>query len=139
MSIAKREVDALKKSLEEIKRELEVRFSVEMQFAEYCPKPPSLFEYLVLYNTAPATNPQELKLNRFTRGNFRSTGFLPIPSEKSYRTVWRMGDTLKPTIMTKNRKELNFWFDRAIAKGLRPDIIIRAGKFEMEEVNTSHI
>jgi hypothetical protein len=139
MPIAKKEVDALKKSLEEIKQELKVRFNVEIQFAEYRPKISSLFEYFVLYNTALSTNPRELKVNRFGRGNFRSTGFLPIPSEKSYRTVWRMGDTLKPSIITKNSKQLNFWFDRAIAKGLRPDIIVRVGKFETEEVNTSHI
>lgn len=139
MPIAKKEVDTLKRNLEEIRQELGVRFNIEMEFAEYNPKPSSLFEYFVLYNAVLSTNPTELRLNRLTRGNFRSTGWLPIPSEKSYKTIWKMGDTLKPVIITRNSKQLNFWFDRAIAKGLRPDIVVRTGKFEMKDETSSHI
>ncbi len=129
--IYKKEFLKLKDSLEQLKKELFGRFSVEMQHAEFRPRPSALFEYFVLYNAAMATNPLKLVLNRLSRGDFRAVGTLPIPSEKSYRTVWKMGETIKPTIVTQNRHELDFWFDRATVRGLRPDIVVRTGKFEL--------
>jgi len=137
--IAKKELNSLKKNLGKLKHELEVRFKVVLHFAEYNPQPSSLFEYFVLFNAAIATNPKELILNRLTRGNFRSVGFLPIPALRSYRTVWKMGDTLKPTIITRNSKQLNYWFDRSIAKRLRPDIVVRTGKYFFKSGSNSHV
>ena len=139
MPIAKKELDALTKSLQILRQELEVKYNILFYFTESNPKPSSLFEYLVLFNAVIATNPKELILNRLTRGNFRSTGFLPIPSIKSYSTVFKMGDTLKPSITTKNNKQLNYWFDRSIAKGLRPDIVVRTGNYNFNSENNSHI
>jgi hypothetical protein len=110
-----------------------------MQYAETSPRPSALFEYYVLYNAALATKPLEFILNQISRGNFRAVAGLPIPSVKSYRTVWRMAQTIKPTITTKNGRAFGYWFDRALVKGLRPDIVIRPGLFEIEGEATSHI
>lgn len=137
--IYKKDFLALKGSLEKLKKELLERFGVEMQYAEFRPRPSALFEYFVLYNAALATNPRKVFLNRVSRGDFRAVGTLPIPSEKSYRTVWRMGETIKPTIVTQEDHELDFWFDRATVRGLRPDIVVRAGKFELTGAISSHV
>jgi hypothetical protein len=137
--IYKKEFLKLKDSLAQLKEELLACYSVEMQYAEFRPRPSALFEYFVLYNAAMANNPRKLVLNRVSRGDFRAVGTLPIPSEKSYRTVWRMGETIKPTIVTQNDHELDFWFDRATAQGLRPDIVVRTGKFEIKGEISSHV
>lgn len=137
--IYKKEFLALKGSLEKLKEELLVRFNVKMEYAEFRPRPSALFEYFALYNAAMASNPRKLVLNRVSRGDFRAVGMLPFPSEKSYRTVWRMGVTIKPTIVTQNSHELDFWFDRATVRGLRPDIVVRTGKFEVRGEISSHV
>jgi hypothetical protein len=137
--IYKKEFLKLKDSLEQIKEELLRRFGVEMQYAEFRPRPSALFEYFVLYNAAMANNPRKLVLNRVSRGDFRAVGTLPIPSEKSYRTVWRMGETIKPTIVTQNSHELDFWFDRATVRGLRPDVVVRTGNFELRAEISSNV
>lgn len=137
--IYKKEFLSLKDSLEQLKEELDRCFGVKMQYAEFRPRPSALFEYFVLYNAALATKPRKLILSRVSRGDFRAVGTLPIPSEKSYRTVWRMGETIKPTIVTQNSHELDFWFDRATARGLRPDIVVRTGKFELRGEISSHV
>jgi len=139
MPIVKKEIDALKRSLDEIRIELEKKFNIEMQFAEYQPKPYSLFEHFVLYNSALAVSPERLQLNRLSRGDARSAGGLPIPAVKSYKTVWRMGTTLKPSITVACKNELSFWFDRALVNNLRPDIVVRPGHFEIEGEISEHV
>lgn len=137
--IYKKEFLKLKDSLAQLKGELLRHFDVEMQYAEFRPRPSALFEYFVLYNAAMAINPHKLTLNRVSRGDFRAVGVLPIPSEKSYRTVWKMGETIKPTMVTQNIHELNFWFDRATVQGQRPDIVVRPGKFELRGELSSNV
>ena len=137
--IFKKELIALTKSLEQIREELKQEFNVEIQYAENNPRPSALFEYFVLYNAALATKPREITINRMSRGDFRAAVGLPIPSAKSHKTVRRMAHTIKPTITTKNGQPLAFWFDRALMAGLRPDIVIRPGRFEVEGEVSSHI
>lgn len=139
MPIVKKEVEQLKESLEEIRLELKQNFDTDMQFAEYGPKPSSLFEHFVLYNSVLAIEPKQFWLSALSRGDFRSVGWLPVPGVKSYRTVWRMGETIKPSISVRNRLELNFWFDRALVENLRPDIVVRQGHFEMCGEASEHV
>lgn len=137
--IFKEELTALTESLEQIREELKQEFNVDRQYAENNPRPSALFEYFVLYNAALATKPREIIINRMSRGDFRAAVGLPMPSVKSHKTVWRMAHTIKLTITTKNGQPFGFWFDRALTTGLRPDIVIRPGHFEIEGEATSHI
>ena len=140
MPIAKKEVQQVKKRLEEIRCELQ-KYGAELWYAEYEPRPSALFEYFVLYNAALAIEPRALKvgirepgLMPFTRGDFRSTGWLPFAAIKSHKTLGRMGLTLLPSIViAKDSAELTFWFDKSLAKGLRPDIVVRKGHFRYSE------
>jgi len=140
LPIAKKEVQQVKKRLEEIRYELQ-KYRAELWYAEYEPIPSALFEYFVLYNAALTLEPSALKvgirepgLMPFTRGDFRSTGFLPFAAVKSHKTLGRMGLTLLPSIIiAKDSAELAFWFDKSLAKGLRPDIVVRKGRFEYSE------
>jgi len=140
LPISWKEIQQLRKRLEELQDELE-KYGAELWYAEYKPRPSDLFEYFVLYNAALALEPMNLKvgirqpgLRPFTRGDFRSTGWLPFAAIKSHKTLARMGLTLSPSIViSKNEVELAFWFDKSLAKGLRPDIVIRSGHFEYTE------
>jgi hypothetical protein len=54
--------------------------------------------------------------------------------EETHRTLARMGLTLLPSIViSKDALELAFWFDKSLVKGLRPDIVVRRGRFEYKE------
>lgn len=132
MPIAKKEVDLLKDKLGKIRVELAERFGCEMTYAEYRPRPSDLFEYFVFYNALLSVKPDKILLNRIRRGNYRSSGGLPIPAVKSQRTVWKMGSTLHPdATLRKESNELSFWFDKALAPRIRPDIVVRGGHFEI--------
>jgi len=140
LPIAWKEIQQLKKRLEDIQIELQ-KYGAELWYAEYKPRPSDLFEYFVLYNSALALEPAGLKvgvrqpgLRPFTRGDFRSTGLLPFAAIKSHKTLARMGLTLLPSIViSKDAVELAIWFDKSLAKGLRPDIVVRKGHFEYKE------
>jgi len=135
MPIAWREIQTLKNSLEAIREELMRRFGTKLEFAEFKPRPSDLFEYFVLYNSALALDPTELKIGHpFTRGDFRSTGWIPSGIVKPYRTPIKMGKTLVPSITCKvEGTEFNFWFDKTLAPRIRPDIVVRTGHFETGE------
>jgi len=135
MPIAWKEIQTLKGSLEVIREELKKRFEAELEFAEFRPRPSDLFEYFVLYNSALALDPTELKIGHpFTRGDFRSTGWIPSGIVKPYRTPIKMGRALVPNIACKvEGAEFNFWFDKTLAPRLRPDIVVRTGHFETGE------
>jgi len=140
LPIAKKEVQQIKNRLEDIRHELQ-RYGAELWYAEYEPRPSALFEYFVLYNAALALKPKTLKvgirepgLMPFTRGDFRSTGFLPFAAVKSHKTLGKMGLTLLPSVViAKDSAELVFWFDKSLVRGLRPDIVVRKGRFEYDE------
>jgi len=135
MPIAWKEIQTLKNSLEVVREELMRRFGTELEFAEFKPRPSDLFEYFVLYNSALALDPIELKTGHpFTRGDFRSTGWIPSGIVKSYRTPIKMGRTLVPNITCRVEGiEFNFWFDKTLAPRIRPDIVVRTGHFETGE------
>jgi len=135
MPIAWKEIQTLKGRLEAIREELMKRFGAELEFAEFKPRPSDLFEYFVLYNSALALDLTELKFcHPFTRGDFRSTGWIPSGIVKPYRTPIKMGRTLVPNITCRvEGTEFNFWIDKTLAPRIRPDIVLRTGHFETGE------
>jgi hypothetical protein len=139
MPISKREVILLKQRLLEIDQELRERYSAELKYANYKPRPSDLFEHYVLYNAALAIAPDSLVLGHLSRGDFRSTGWVPMPGLKAYRTVWRAGRTLYPDIsFTKEGKSASLWFDKSLDKGMRPDIVLRPGTFQVTQADSPH-
>lgn len=139
MPISKKEVGLLNQRLQEIDGELHTKFGLRIKYADYEPRPSDLFEHYVLYNAALAVGPDSLKMGKLTRGDFRSSGILPFPGLKSYKTTWRMGETLAPDIsILKEGKSVSFWFDKSLESGTRPDIVLRLGVFEVKRVDSPH-
>jgi len=134
MPISREEVQLLKQRLDEIRLESSTKFGVEMSYAEYDPRPSDLFEYFVLYNAALSNDPSEIIVGRpFTRGDARSAGWIPFGLTKPHKTAIKMGRTLVPNVVC-SRKSVTaaFWFDKSLAPRLRPDIVVRKGRFEVK-------
>jgi len=133
MPISGKEVQLLKRRLDEIQQELLDRFGAKMLYAEYHPRPSDLFEYFVLYNAALSADPSQLLIGTpFTRGNARSAHYIPFGLVKPHKTAIKMGRTLIPNITcSAETAAWAFWFDKSLLPGLRPDIVVREGRFEI--------
>lgn len=63
---------------------------------------------------------------------------MPIVGIKYWKTLSKFGEALEPSILIKlPNKELGLWFDRPFVfksfGSLRPDILIREGRFDFED------
>jgi hypothetical protein len=131
----------LKKSLEEIDNELKEKFNVRLKIPDKIHqkrKASVLFEFFVLYNSVLALDPEKIQIILRGRGG---ASFL-IPGIKQYKTVSKYGKTIEPSIVVqKTGEEFGFWFDRPFIyfkeriATLRPDIVIRKGKFELKDLS----
>jgi len=134
MPISREEVQLLRQRLSEPRLELSARFGAEMSYAEYDPRSSDLFEYFVLYDAALSIDPCGIIVGRpFTRGDARSAGWIPFGLTKPHKTAIKMGRTLVPNVVC-SRKSVTaaFWFDKSLAPRLRPDIVVRKGRFEVK-------
>lgn len=128
----------LKEKLEELNKEFLQRFNTEIKIVDKIPKgrkSSTLFEYFVLYNSVLAFDPIEVKILMRSR---QGPSFVPIVGIKYWKTLSKFGEALEPSILIKlHNKELGLWFDRPFVfkdfGSLRPDILIREGKFDFED------
>lgn len=143
----------LQQRLIEINEDFKKKYNAPIQFKKKYPvslttldkknmpeKAAVLFEYFVLYNILLAYNPDEI-LELSLKHQQSGSTYLPLPATKYWKTVFKMGRGLKPSIIArKNNRIISFWFDKPLAyfrKGetasIRPDIVIRPGNFKIEE------
>jgi hypothetical protein len=130
----------LKQNLEEISKEFNEEFGVSLRFPDKIArggKASTLFEYFVLYNSVLALEPIEVKIIMRSR---QGPSFLPVVGGKYWKTLRKIGECLEPSIVVKTfKKEFAIWFDRPFVfkefGSLRPDILIRQGKFEFQDLS----
>jgi hypothetical protein len=141
LPIAWKEVQVLKTRLNELDLEFQRRFAVAIRLADYHPRPSDLFEYFVLYNCVLAVDPIEVTILLASRGDARGAGFIPFGMTRPYRTAARLGQCLRADIVVRTSNgELALWFDKALATGIRPDIVARKGCFQhMEQYSEGHV
>jgi len=140
LPIAGKEVQVLKTRLHELDLEFQKRFATAIRLADYHPRPSDLFEHFVLYNCVLAVDPIEVTILLAGRGDARGAGFIPFGMTRPYRTAARLGQCLRADIVARTLNgELALWFDKALATGIRPDIVARKGRFQhMEQYSEGH-